>query len=72
MGLPMMLSKECADCKHYIGLKTIQIDEKEEGQTFDICSAYPDGIPDVIIDGIKSHKDPIEGDRGIQYEPREE
>lgn len=34
------------------------------------CLAFPDGIPDDILDGEFDHTDPHEGDGGIMYEPR--
>jgi hypothetical protein len=33
------------------------------------CEAFPDGIPDIIIESQADHRRPINGDRGIQFEP---
>jgi hypothetical protein len=33
------------------------------------CKAFPDRIPDDILDGIEMHRSPVRGDHGIQYEP---
>lgn len=49
----------CMECKHLFetGLK---------------CKAFPEGIPDKIIFGSVDHHNPIEGDNGIQFEPKED
>lgn len=33
------------------------------------CDAFPDGIPGDVLDGLNDHTKPIDGDRGIRYEP---
>jgi len=53
-GLPV-----CADCKHF----------NSDDMTGNFCDAFPDGIPDDIFLCIIDHKEPYEGDGGIQYEP---
>lgn len=35
------------------------------------CAAFPDEIPAIIVRG-HPHETPVEGDNGIQYEPRPE
>ncbi len=37
-----------------------------------VCEAYPDGIPDEILDGAWDHRFPKPGDRGLQFLPRED
>jgi hypothetical protein len=32
------------------------------------CSAFPKGIPEQIWQGRDEHRQPVEGDRGIQFE----
>ena len=36
----------------------------------DTCSAFPGGIPDVVLEGIHDHRMPFDGDRGVRFEPR--
>jgi len=48
---------DCATCKHNHGDVT--------------CDAFPDGIPDVLLKPEGRHREPIDGDHGIQYEPIE-
>lgn len=33
------------------------------------CTAFPEGIPDEILDNRFDHRRPLEGDHGIQFEP---
>ena len=46
----------CLYCKHFIEMW--------------YCKAFPKEIPDVILRYEHDHKTPIEGDNGIQYEPK--
>lgn len=48
----------CMECKHHNGDLT--------------CKAFPKGIPEKIIFGSWDHKNPIEGDNGIQFEPKKD
>lgn len=34
------------------------------------CDAFPDGIPEAIIDDEVDHRQPIAGDHGIQFEAK--
>ena len=47
----------CWSCKHY-----------RENVT---CSAFPKGIPAEILDSEFDHHNPIRGDHGIRFEPKE-
>lgn len=35
------------------------------------CEAFPHGIPSIILEEGADHRQPIEGDNGIQFEARE-
>ena len=50
--------KYCNDCKHLWkhGCK---------------CDAFPDEIPVDVLIGDRDHRFPIDGDHGIQFEPKE-
>lgn len=50
----------CLDCNHY---------HKYESYKF-TCDAFPDGIPEKIIDSEVIHREPYKGDHGIQFEPK--
>jgi len=34
------------------------------------CEAFPDGIPDEILDNQVDHRKPVDGDRGLQFKPK--
>lgn len=38
----------------------------------DRCGAFPDGIPQAILDNEADHRQPVDGDQGIRFEPRSE
>jgi len=46
---------DCGTCKHLY----------KDGVS---CVAFQQGIPDRILVGWESHRGPVEGDNGIQYE----
>ena len=54
----------CYDCKH--------LNEKRQDKGFWECKAYPKGIPDEIMMSEVNHKKPYKGDKGIQFEPKED
>ena len=50
----------CTTCRHF------------RPKTWD-CNAFPgQKIPDAIVEGSHTHKEPYPGDHGIQYEPIDE
>jgi len=55
----MSQTNNCLFCKHY---NIIQ----------HTCTAFPFGIPEIILKGLNNHKEPFPGDNGIQFEPIEE
>lgn len=52
----------CLKCKHYHRDKVNEL----------TCEAYPDGIPDEILQSVVDHTESYEGDHGIQFEERKE
>lgn len=38
---------------------------REDGTT---CDAFPDGIPESILLGGADHREPVDGDHGMQFE----
>lgn len=57
---PLVVATPCATCAHYT----------KNGKKSFVCRAYPDGIPDVIINGEVDHRKPHPGDHGIQYDKK--
>lgn len=47
----------CGLCKHLI------LDKERS------CKAFPNGIPNLILNGKNDHKKPFPGDNGILFEP---
>jgi hypothetical protein len=41
--------------------------KEDEEKEVHYCPAFPDGIPDPIWKGDKSHTEPYDGDNGIQF-----
>lgn len=52
----------CGYCKHWY---------PREPMAPRLCTAFPDGIPDAILHWEFDHRQPMEGDHGIQFEVRE-
>lgn len=51
----MPQSDQCVLCKHYRADLT--------------CDAFPDGVPQAILNGSHDHREPYKGDSGIRFEP---
>lgn len=56
----MIRTSPCTLCKHF---------HDESSRAHRTCAAFPDGIPYTILIGAVLHDDPIDGDRGLQYQP---
>lgn len=52
---PGVIDSQCNSCKYYHG--------------FGKCDAFPNGIPETILDNDIIHDSPYPGDHGIQYAP---
>lgn len=55
-----VVEPQCLACKHW------------DPESPMVCAAFPDGIPQEIIDGQADHDEPVDGDHGIQFEPSED
>ena len=46
----------CHECLHFL--------VEESGN---VCRAFPEGIPEIFMDGRQEHRQPYDGDNGIQF-----
>lgn len=53
-----MTGNLCETCKHF-NANVVHME---------VCTAYPEGIPKVIMLNEVDHRKPVGGDHGIQYE----
>lgn len=53
----MIVIPECIECIHI-----------ERGRKGWFCKAFPDGVPEAILEGYASHDEPYPGDGGIRFE----
>jgi hypothetical protein len=55
----------CFDCKHFQG------PAPPGTMSAYVCEAFPDGIPMNILLLQPDHREPVDGDHGIQFEPKD-
>ncbi len=58
-----LYSQVCLPCVHFHDIAFTTTERTT-------CAAFPDGIPDFIWDGRNTHRRPVKGDHGIQFERR--
>jgi hypothetical protein len=58
----IMWVSPCQYCKNLIDMGGLDC----KGWT---CKAFPEGIDSQIVEGQKRHDEPIEGDKGLRYDP---
>jgi len=34
------------------------------------CTAFPTGIPEIVVNNGRDHREPIDGDRGVRFEAK--
>lgn len=57
----MTVDPQCYYCKHF------HLADKQKNA----CDAFPDGIPGGVFLNLLDHRKPIDGDHGIQFEPKD-
>ena len=58
----------CGACRHLHSRRNENLNRKKG--TGITCDAFPNGIPLPFASGDVSHMKPVNGDNGIQFEPR--
>lgn len=58
---------QCGVCQHFRSPFDAPDLENVQNEPTPKCSAFPDGIPKVIITMRFDHREPFEGDHGIRW-----
>lgn len=53
---------QCHACRRFHGRRSFD-------QPF-TCDAFPGGIPDAVFDNDRDHRQPVDGDNGIQFDAK--
>lgn len=62
-------SAKCAECRHLrFDLVTKKHNEIADDNCTYACDAFPNGIPQKILEGRMNHHAPYPGDHGIRFE----
>lgn len=59
-------TSQCAVCVHFVS-PFARTDGNWDAPAS--CGAFPDGIPDEVYGNLIDHREPIEGDNGVQWAP---
>lgn len=65
----LITNSQCRACRHFQGYS--QEDGTERSEQL-ICAAFQDGIPDEINFNEVDHRQEVDGDGGLRWEPRRE
>jgi len=59
---------QCGACARY---RSPFSDENTQGLAGPFCAAFPDGIPDRVFNNEVDHRQPVTGDHGVRWAPRD-
>lgn len=66
--MTVLAISQCSTCIHSVSPLTLPEPARYERGLF--CAAFPDGIPQEVLDDTLDHREPIVGDHGIQWESK--
>lgn len=62
-------TSQCGVCDHF--RSPLSLPEPERLTRGPFCAAFPDGIPDVVFGNELDHRQPVDGDHGVRWTPRD-